>query len=466
MMRRLSLLAALALAAGCTRAGPEYHPPVSGPANASAATGPFLSARDKAFSDAPLPDHWWRLYADPRLDALITEALAANADLRAADANLRRAEAIVRQTEAARIPTTDLSGGSTLTRPAGTGATLPGTLGYNLGISVGYPLDVRGKIARAIEASLADRDTVAAARDAVRVSVAAATARSYADVCAANFRLATTQRIVALQRQTFAATQRLQRVGRGTAFDVSRAQAAVQASEANLPVFAAQRRGGLYTLAALLGRPAADYPRDVESCAALPALPRPMPVGDGAAMLRRRPDIRQAERIIAGDTARIGVATADLYPQISLGGSAGLSGPLDRLGSPSSFGFSLGPLISWSFPNRPAVRARIEAAGAQVDADLARFDSTVLSALRDTETALETYARDRDQAEALRRARDSAATAAEQAGRLFRFGRSDFLALLQAQSSLAQAEAAYATAQARLPDDQIAIFLALGGGWE
>lgn len=465
-MRALPLLATLALIAGCTRAGPDYHPPVSGPATSPSATGTFLSAQDKAFSDAPLPDHWWRLYADPRLDALVQKALAANADLRAADANLRRAEAVVRETQASRMLTTDLSGGGTLARPSGTGAGLPGTLGYDLGISIGYPLDVRGKITRAIEASLADRDAVAAARDAVRVSVAAATARAYADVCAANFRLAATQRIVTLQRQTFAATQRLQRAGRGTAFDVSRAQAAVQTSEANLPVFAAQRRGGLYTLAALLGRPAADYPRDVEGCAALPALPRPMPVGDGAAMLRRRPDIRQAERTIAGDTARIGVATADLYPQISLGGSAGISGPLDALGGPTSFGFSLGPLISWSFPNRPVVRARIEAAGAQVDADIARFDSIVLGALRDTETALETYARDRDQAEALRRARDSAATAADQAGRLFRFGRSDFLALLQAQSSLAQAEASYATAQAKLPDDQIAIFLALGGGWE
>lgn len=465
-MRRLPLLAALALIAGCTRAGPDYHPPVNGPASAPSATGAFLSARNAAFSDAPLPDHWWRLYADPRLDTLVAEALGANADLRAADANLRRAEAVVRQAEAERQLTTDLSGGGALVRPSGTGATLPGTLGYDLGISVGYPLDVRGKIARAIEASLADRDAVAAARDAVRISVAAATARAYADVCAANFRLAATQRIVAIQRQTFGATQRLQRAGRGTAFDVTRAQAAVQTSEANLPVFAAQRRAGLYTLAALLGRPAADYPREVESCAALPSLPRPMPVGDGAALIRRRPDIRQAERVIAGDTARIGVATADLYPQISLGGSAGLSGALDKLGSPSAFGFSLGPLISWSFPNRPAVRARIDAAGAQVEADVARFDSGVLGALRDTEIALETYARDRDQAEALRQARDSAATAADQAGRLFRFGRSDFLALLQAQSSLAQAEASYATAQARLPDDQIAIFLALGGGWE
>jgi outer membrane protein TolC len=157
---------------------------------------------------------------------------------------------------------------------------------------------------------------------------------------------------------------------------------------------------------------------------------------------------------------------ADLYPQISLGGSAGLSGPLKGIGGPTSFGFSLGPLISWTFPNRPVVKARIAEAGAAVDADLARFDSTVLGALRGTETALETYARDRDEAAALGRARDSAALSAAQAGKLFRFGRGDFLSLLEAQSALAQAEAAHAAAQARLADDQIAVFLALGGGWQ
>jgi outer membrane protein TolC len=160
------------------------------------------------------------------------------------------------------------------------------------------------------------------------------------------------------------------------------------------------------------------------------------------------------------------VATADLYPSISLGGSAGLSGPLKDVGGPTSFGFSLGPLISWSFPNRPVVKARIAEANAQVDADLAGFDSTVLGALRETETALETYARERDEAAALGRARDSAAVSAAQAGKLFRFGRGDFLSLLEAQGSLAQAEAAHAAVETQLVDDQIAVFMALGGGWQ
>ena len=268
-----------------------------------------------------------------------------------------------------------------------------------------------------------------------------------------------------MQTTTLTATQRLQRGGRGTAFDVSRARTAVETSRAALPGFVAQRRGALYLLATLLGRPPADYPKEVETCATLPRLTRAMPIGDGAALIRRRPDIRQAERTIAADTARIGVATADLYPQISLGGSASVAGPLSQIGSGSSFGLSLGPLISWSFPNRPIVRARIDQAGAKVDADLADFDATVLGALRETETALETYARDRDRAAALGRARDGAALSAEQAGKLFRFGRGDFLSLLDAQRSLAQAEVAYAAATAQLADDQITVFLALGGGW-
>lgn len=465
MNLRAAVLGLAALLAGCATAGPDYHPREHSAATDPKATGAFASVEGPVFANAPLPDHWWRLYDDAGLNQLVEQALAANTDLRAADANLRRADAVVRETAGSRLVSTEASGGVSLDRPSGTGFSLPGVVDYDLGLGVSYPLDLNGKIRRAIEASEADRDAVAAARDAVRVSVAAAVARAYVDVCSANYQLAINQHVLQLQRDTLDATQRLQRGGRGTAFDVSRAQAAVDESAAALPVFVARRKAALYLLSTLLGRPPSDYPREAETCAALPALSQPLPVGDGGTLIRRRPDIRQAERAIAADTARIGVAVADLYPQVSLGGSAGLSGPLKDAGGGTSFGFSLGPLISWTFPNRTIVRARIEAAGAQVDADVARFDSTVLDALRETETALETYARDRDRAEALARTRDSAALSAEQANRLFRFGRSDFLALLDAQRVLASAEAAHAAAVAQLGTDQVALFLALGGGW-
>lgn len=463
-MRFLALTALLALGA-CATAGPDYRLPEHAVATTSATQGRFDAARSAAFTHEEAPDAWWQLYGDPRLDGLVTAALAANADLRVANANLQRAEAVLREVRGGRALSTTLGGGASLDRPSQLGGRLPGVVDESLSLSLAYPLDVRGKIARAIEASEADQEAVLAARDAVRATVAAGVVRAYAGACGANYSLAVNRRVVALQRDTLGATQRLARGGRGTAFDVSRAEAAVRNSEATLPAFEAQRDVALYTLSTLLGRAPADYPREIASCATLPRLTRPLPTGDGGALIRRRADIRAAERAIAADTARIGVAVADLYPQISLGGSLGIDGPLGNLGSGASFGFSLGPLISWSFPNRPIVRARIAQAEAQVQADLAQFDATVLTALREAETSLAAYSRGREQVAALTRARDSAAQSSNQAERLFRFGRSDFLTLLDAQRTLANSEAARTRAEVQLVDDQVDVFAALGGGW-
>lgn len=466
MRGRLSATALTLMLSACAMAGPNYHLPEKAMAVSKDAGAPFESADDKAFSQAPLADQWWRLYDDSRLDSLVEQALSANDDLRVADANLRRASGFVQEALAGRRISTMTSGGADLARPSGTGGSLPGVVGYDLALSASYPLDLFGKIRRGIEAANADAEVARAARDQVRVAVAAATARAYADACAANYSLAVNRQVVALQQRTLDATKRLQKGGRGTAFDVSRAQAAVDQSAAALPAFEARRQANLYLLATLMGKPPAQYPADVATCDRLPVIRQPMPVGDGAALIRRRPDIRAAERMLAADTARIGVATADLYPQVSLGGSLGLTGPIKDIGTGSSFGFSFGPFVSWSFPNRPVVKARIAQAGAQVDADLARFDSTVLGALRQAEESLDGYARDRDRTEALARARNSAGLAADQADRLFRFGRSDFLTVLDAQRILAGAEASHAAAQVALIDDQIDIFLALGGGWQ
>ncbi|WP_420140082.1 efflux transporter outer membrane subunit [Sphingomonas sp.] len=462
-MRHFVWLVALALA-GCV-AGPDYQLPDRAVVNAPAAQGRFDSGTAPVFRQAPLPDHWWGLYDDARLDALVGQALAANADLRVADANLRRAEAIVREAETARRVATSAGGGATLARPSGTGGALPGTVGYDLGFSLAYPLDLAGQIRRGIEAAQADAEAVQAARDDVRVTVAAATTRVYAAACAANQTLAANQRIVALQRQTLDVTRRLFRGGRGTAFDVTRAQTALEQSQAQTPPILAARQAALYQLGALLGAPPATYPREVERCAATPALSRPIPIGDGTALLRRRPDIRAAERQLAAATARIGVATADLYPQVSLGGSVGLTGPVASIGRGNDFAVSLGPLVSWSFPNRAAARARIAQAGAAADAAAAQFDSTTIEALRQTETALSAYAQELDRNRALRLARNSAALATDQAGRLYRFGRAGFLDVLTAQASLATAEATLAASDAIVIDRQVDLFLALGGGW-
>lgn len=466
-MNRRSFGALLGLAlSGCAAVGPNYALPDRAAVNRPSAQGAFASGGEKGFVDAPLPDHWWQLYGDARLDGYITEALGANTDLRVADANLRRADAVVAEVAAGRMISTGISGGTSVSRPYTTGGSLPGVVGYDLGIALAYPLDLSGRIARAIEAARGDAEAVEAARDNVRVTVAAETARSYAAACTANMVLAANNRVLALQRQTLDVTQRLQRGGRGTAFDVTRAQTAVDQSEALIPAAIATRTAALYRLATLMGRAPADYPHEVEACTTPPAMTRPLPIGDGAALIRRRPDVRAAERTLAAATARIGVATANLYPQVSLGGSAGFTGPVSAFGSGNAFHMALGPLITWSFPNRPVVRAQIAQAGAAADAALASFDSTTLEALRQTETALAAYAREADRNAALARSQASAATAADQAARLYKFGRTDFLSLLTAQASLTTAQANLAASDALLIDRQVDVFKALGGGWQ
>ncbi|WP_159070460.1 TolC family protein, partial [Achromobacter xylosoxidans] len=173
-----------------------------------------------------------------------------------------------------------------------------------------------------------------------------------------------------------------------------------------------------------------------------------------------------AERALAAATARIGVATADLYPKITLGLSGASGGPAAMFGDRGTFSWSVGPLISWTLPNTGAVQARIAEAEANTKAAVARFDASVLNALRETESALVVYARQLDRQAALQAARDQAAQAASQARQLFQYGKTDYLTVLDAERTLASNESALAAGQAELSNDQIAVFLALGGGWE
>ncbi|MFZ3040442.1 MAG: TolC family protein, partial [Thiobacillus sp.] len=183
------------------------------------------------------------------------------------------------------------------------------------------------------------------------------------------------------------------------------------------------------------------------------------------ALLRRRPDIRQAERGLAEATARIGVAMADLYPKVSLGLAAASAGQGSDFGGRDTFSWSLGPLISWTIPNTGTAQARIAQAEATTRAAAAKFDGTVLTALRETETALNTYARELDRRANLQAARDDSAQVAEQARALYIKGKIGYLEALDAERSLASSEAALAASEAQLADDQVGLFLALGGGW-
>src|SRR5690606_28489663 len=196
-------------------------------------------------------------------------------------------------------------------------------------------------------------------------------------------------------------------------------------------------------------------------------LDRPIPVGDGAALLVRRPDVRAAEGRLAAATARIGVATADLYPSISIGGSIGTTATsLGDLGSGAAFRYSLGPPISWTLPNTEVARARIAQAEASQQAALAEFDRTWLTALQETESALTSYARALDRVAALERGVEQAREAARIARIRYEAGRESFQIVLDAERQLSSAEAALAQTEGQLSTDLVTLFLSLGGGWQ
>lgn len=469
--RPVLLPLALAILAGCTTVGPDYKVPEGAAINRAEAQAAFAGADNAAIASAPLPDRWWQLYQDATLNALIEKALAANTDLRVAAANLERAQAAVLESQAATQPTVGVNTGPTFGHVSGISELQPETRpksgwAYTSGVSVSYQVDLVGQIRRAIEASRDDAQAAQAAYDLSRVNVAAETARAYADACAAGMQLASAQHSVDVQQESFDVTSRLLNAGRGTALDVTRARSQLQQLRANLPPFRAQQRTALYRLATLTGEAPAAFPPALLQCKTTPKLSQPIPVGDGAALLRRRPDIRQAERSLAAATARIGVATGDLYPKISLGLSASSGGPAQYFGERGTFGYSIGPLISWTIPNTGAVQSRIAQAEASTRAAVARFDGIVLTALREAESALTVYGRQLDRDKNLADARDDSAQAANQARELFQAGKTDYLTVLDANRTLATTESALAASQAQLSADQIAVFLALGGGWE
>jgi multidrug efflux system outer membrane protein len=467
MSPRALIPAALVLALGlgaCATVGPDYAVPAQARLNAPAAQAAFIGASSPAVSQAPPPDGWWRLYDGPTLDALEAQALAANTDLRVAAANLARAEAVLGEARSAGGFRASASAAAERARESGEAFLLPSALPAenlaDIGVNISYQVDLVGRLKRASEAAKADSEASQAALDLARVSVAADVACAYVEACSAGHQLAVARHAVDLQDKSSAVTQRLVSAGRGTAVDITRARGQADQLRANLPGFEAQRRAALYRLAVLTGKPPAEFPQAVEACATLPTLAHPIPVGDGAALLKRRPDVRQTERNLAGATARIGVATAALYPTISFGLSGGSTGLLADIGQPAANRWSVGSLISWTLPGGME-HARIR----QADAALARFDGVVLNALRETETGLTIYAHDLDRNAALRRARDAAAEASAQAGRLYRAGCSPYLSGLDAQRTLASADAALAASDGQVAADQVNLFLALGGGW-
>ncbi|PAT49838.1 efflux transporter outer membrane subunit [Pseudomonas aeruginosa] len=460
--RALTLAIALALA-GCA-SGPDYRAPAM-PATAADA---FVSQSPLVDGGSPLPADWWKLYEDAALDAIVHEALSANTDLRVALANLDRARAIYREARGGLLPSTNVSASASRGRDqtswSGAGEA-PVQWNYTGGLDVSYELDLFGRVRRDIEAARGDTDAVAAAYDAARVVVVAETTRAYVDACAYGESADVARASAELARQTLQVVTQQERAGSASRLDVERSGAALAQAEAAVPRLQAQQNAALFGLAALMGRTPSQVPASARACSRAPEVAGVIPVGDGTAMLRRRPDIRQAERQLAADTARIGVAVADLYPRVTLGASASYLRN-DFLRDDRTWSFGLGPLISWTFPNMTAARSRLAQAEAQGAASLARFDGVVLTALKESEQSLSTYEGAIQQRNALAQAQSHAESAFRLAEQRYRAGSISYLDVIVAQNSLISARSQVATADQLVGSARVDVFKALGGGWE
>ena len=471
MIRRfanIGLIGLLALA-GC-EVGPRYEAPKTPPSAAQ----PFVSATPEvAAGEQPLPSNWWRLYNDPVLDRLVPEALAENADLKTAAANLLFAQGLVDEARAGLFPTTDLSAGPSYGKistfglePSASGAVRPQWT-YSAGFSAAYQLDLFGRIRRGIEAARANAAAAEDAENVVRVTVAAETAGAYANVCADAEQGAVARHSLSVLQQSYDILVKERSLGAISDLDVEREATLLEQTRATIPTIDGQRRAALFELAALLGRTPAEVPADAAACTTPPKIAQALPVGDGAALLRRRPDVREAERNVAAATARIGIAAADLYPTISLTGAVNsAAGSVGGLGSSNAISYALGPLLTWSFPNILVARAHIRQTTAQTSAAIASFDSTVLSALRDTEISLTTYGGELNRHAALASASDHANQAFALAQTQYNAGSTSFLDLLTAETTLVVADQQLAASDQALATDQVAVFQQLGGGWE
>lgn len=465
---RALALATLASLAACQTVGPDYQLP-----STAAVNRPDLQAKlgegNPNVVSAPVPANWWQLYHDPRLDQLVREALASNTDLRVAAANIARARFQTEQAEAEGGFNASVSAEAQRLQESGQAFLLTEKVPVaNIGaasIKTSYEFDLWGTLKRGVEAANANADAAQAAADTARITVVADVVRAYTQVCAANEERDIALHSLDLQQQGVNLAQRLRDAGRGDETQVTRTQTQFKSLRAELPRYQAERAAGLYRLSMLLAKPVEQLPAGVGDCAELPHIAQLLPVGDGATLLKRRPDVRRAERQLAAATARIGVATGQLYPDISIGATVGTVGILDELGDPSTNRWGFGPLISWTIPTNGA-RARIREAEAATQGALASFDGVVLNAVREAQTSLSTYAAVLERRDALAEAERSAHQAADQSHQFYLAGRQSFLEDLQATRTYTTARAQLAEANTRVAMEQINLFLALGGGWE
>lgn len=432
---------------------------------------------------------WWTSFNDPVLDALIDRAVVSNLNLKLAAARVREARAQRGVVGADLWPDINVGAsynrsrssenafdfkrgnGSSAGSPEFRNFALPGEEHdlYQAGFDANWEIDVFGHVRRSIEATNADIEAVEEGRRDALITLLAEVARNYVELRGFQRRLEIARDNLTVQQDTLDLTRARFQGQLISELDVSRAEAQVATTAAQIPSLEAQRNAAAHRLGVLLGEPPGALLDELLAPAtfSIPSGPAQVPAGLPSDLLRRRPDVRRAERELAAATARIGVATAELFPRFSLTGSLGLQSEEFRdLADSGSRYFSIGPSVSWPIFDAGRIRSNIQVQNARQEQAMAQYEQSVLSAMEDVENALVNYSKEQERRQSLARAVEANRKAVDMSRMLYDRGLTNFLDVLDAQRALFISEDALVQSNRTISTNLIALYKALGGGWE
>jgi multidrug efflux system outer membrane protein len=460
----LHALIAILILAGCATVGPDYIPPdttVSKDWHTPLKGGLIAEGMDlQALSS------WWSRLEDPELSDLIERSVKGNLDVKDARARIREARARRGIARADLFPTLDATGSATWSHTSedtGTGETRDF---YAAGFDAGWELDLFGGTQRSVEAANADLDAAQENLYDVLVSLTAEVALNYIEVRIYQKRLAATKANLEIQQETYCLIQSRYQAGLDDELAVHQARSSLESTRSQIPTLRTGLEEAMNRIAVLLGVQPGALHKQLENYKSVPVVPLKVAVGVPADVLRRRPDVRKAERELAAQTARIGVAIAELYPKFTLIGSIGLEAlSLGNLITAGSRTFSIGPRITWPIFNAGSIRANIEIQSAIQEQTMIQYESAILSALEDVENALVAYVEEQIRRTSLEEAVDAAKKALDLAQFKYQTGLIDFITVLDAQRSLLAYEDQLVQSAGTITSNLVRLYKALGGGW-
>jgi NodT family efflux transporter outer membrane factor (OMF) lipoprotein len=456
---------ALLFLSACAPVGPGHHPP------ATARSAQWQTPLRGGLADEPIDrkvlSHWWHLLNDPLLSKLIDQAVTENLDLKEARSRVREARARRGSAETGLFPHVDASG--QMTQLKGSKETGAGTVRslFTAGFDAGWEVDFFGGVRRSIEAADADIQAAQANLRDVRVTLAAEVGLNYVEMRTYQARLIMAEDNLKAQEDMYDLIRQRFEAALSDALSMEQARYNVENTRSQIPSLRSGLEASKNRIEVLLGKIPGQLRAELTPVAPIPVTPPRVAVGIPADCIRQRPDVRRAEWELAAQTARIGVATADLYPKFSLLGSIGIETlTIAGVASSDDLIYRIGPQFSWRVFDAGAIRRNIQIQSALQEQALARYESVVLKALEEVENALKAYAEEQNRRDALIQASQAADKAMTHAQEKFRAGLIAFYDVLDAQRSLLSFEDQLAQSEGTVTADLIALYKALGGGWE